>query len=62
MNNLIGVTLNPGEKDTDNNFVDSNKGLISGSVTDEDGKPVKGVTLTLTDSDNETFTKVTERD
>ena len=49
MNNSIGVTLNPGERDTDNNFVDSNKGSISGTVKDDEGNPLVGVEIQLQD-------------
>ena len=45
MNNSIGATLNPGERDTDNNFVDGNKGSISGNVKDDEGNPLVGVEL-----------------
>ena len=40
---------NPGERDTDNNFVDSNKGSISGTVKDDEGNPLVGVEIQLQD-------------
>ena len=43
----IGVVLNPGEKDTDNNFVDSNNGAITGTVQDDNGNPISGVPIQL---------------
>ena len=49
MNNSIGLTLNPGERDTDNNFVDSNKGSISATVKDDEGNPLVGVEIQLQD-------------
>ncbi|KAI2514320.1 oxidoreductase [Fragilaria crotonensis] len=47
VDNLIGVTLKPGEKDTGNNFVDSNNGAITGTVKDDNGKPIAGVPIQL---------------
>jgi uncharacterized surface anchored protein len=44
------VTLQPGEADDGNNFVDSNKGTISGNVTDPDNVPLPGAMVTLKDS------------
>ena len=55
-------------KDGGNHFVDSNKGLISGSVTDEAlsetlseplSEPLKNVTRTHTKADGSTVTTVT---
>ncbi|KAI2514173.1 protein of unknown function DUF11 [Fragilaria crotonensis] len=60
VDNTIGVTVEPREADSGNNFVDSNKGSISGSVTDEVGEPQKNVTLTLTKPDGSTVTTVTD--
>jgi uncharacterized surface anchored protein len=46
--NVILVTLEqPSEDDKNNDFVDSNKGSISGSVVDDQGKPLSDVVLTL---------------
>lgn len=38
--------------DNRNNFVDSNKGVISGDVTDDDGMPLQGVTVKLLDAND----------
>ncbi|HBL09919.1 MAG TPA: hypothetical protein DD379_00445 [Cyanobacteria bacterium UBA11162] len=48
--NNIPVTVDPGETDSGNNFVDERRGNISGSVTDQDGNPLGGVSITLVDS------------
>ena len=45
--NKISVVLQPSEIDKNNDFVDSNKGSISGSVTDDADKPLVGVVLEL---------------
>ena len=42
--------MNPGESDTKINFVDSNKGSISGNVSSADGNVLPNVLLTLLDS------------
>ena len=47
VDNLIGVSLKPGEKDTGNNFVDSNNGAITGAVKDDNGKPIARVPIEL---------------
>ena len=60
VDDLVGVSLKPGENDDGNDFVDSNKGSISGGVTDEVGEPLKNVTLTLTKPDGSTITTVTD--
>ncbi|KAI2514321.1 protein of unknown function DUF11 [Fragilaria crotonensis] len=60
VDNIIGVTVTPSEQDDGNDFVDSNKGSITGSVTDEQGEPLKDVTLTLTKPDGSTVTTVTD--
>ena len=51
MDNIIEVSLEPGESDVGNNFVDSNRGSISGTVTCQ-GKgdfvrPLAGVKIEL---------------
>jgi uncharacterized surface anchored protein len=45
--NKISVTLKPSEEDKDNNFVDSNKGSISGKVEGDEGSPLSDVLLKL---------------
>ena len=47
VDNKIGVRLLPGEFDEGNDFVDSNKGKITGSVTDNLSNPLIGVLLEL---------------
>jgi protocatechuate 3,4-dioxygenase beta subunit len=47
VDNLIGVTLNPGEKDGGNDFVDSNNGAITGTVKDDNGNPIANVPIQL---------------
>ena len=47
VDNVVGVTLNPGENDTGNDFVDNNNGSISGNVSDDQGNPLSGVTIEL---------------
>ena len=63
----IEVTLEPGEDDEDNNFVEEQLGTISGTVledTDNDDvgdAPIEGVEVTLTDVDSgETYTTTTD--
>ena len=63
----IEVTLEPGEDDEDNNFVEEQLGTISGTVledTDNDDvgdTPIEGVEVTLTAVDSgETFTTTTD--
>ncbi len=46
----IGVVYLPGENDNNNDFVDSDNGSIFGTVTEDQGMPLVGVTLTLTTS------------
>ncbi|KAI2514176.1 protein of unknown function DUF11 [Fragilaria crotonensis] len=58
VDDLIGVTLKPGEKDTDNNFVDSNNGAITGTVKDDNGNPIAGVPIELQLIDGATTTVV----
>jgi hypothetical protein len=48
--NSVLVTLEPSEDDKGNDFVDSNNGSISGIVTDDNGDPIPGVTMTLQDN------------
>ena len=60
VDNSIDVSLKPGENDDSNDFVDSDKGSIGGSVTDEAGEPLKDVILTLTKPDGTTVTTVTD--
>jgi protocatechuate 3,4-dioxygenase beta subunit len=56
---IIPVTVDAGEDDTDNNFVEEQLGTISGSVTldtdndDEGDAPQDGVTVTLLDENGE---------
>jgi protocatechuate 3,4-dioxygenase beta subunit len=51
VDNEIHVTLQPGEAENGNNFIDRNKkGTISGNVTDPDNVPLPGATITLKDS------------
>ena len=47
VDNVVGVTLNPGEDDTGNDFVDNNNGSIFGNVSDDQGNPLSGVTIEL---------------
>ena len=58
VDDVIGVTLNPGEDDDGNDFVDTNMGSISGSVKCETGDdnviPLSGVTIELLDLDGVT--------
>ena len=62
MDNIIDVTVESNKvDDDDNDFVDSNKGLIGGSVTDKVDEPLKNaVTFTLTKPDGSTVTTVTD--
>ena len=51
MDNLIGVTLEPGVEDTDGNVIDSNSGrAITGAVKDDDGSPIPNVPIQLQSS------------
>jgi hypothetical protein len=47
VDDLIGVTLKPDNKDTDKNFVDSNNGTITGKVKDDNGNPIAEVPIQL---------------
>jgi protocatechuate 3,4-dioxygenase beta subunit len=47
VDDLIGVTLKPDEKDTDNNFVESNNDAITWTVKDDNGRPIAGVPIQL---------------
>ena len=47
--NLLPVSLVEGEKDTEVNFVDIQLGFVSGSVKDDTGAPLSGVTVQLVD-------------
>ena len=65
----IAVTLEPGEDDEDNNFVEEQLGTISGNVSEDldnddvADAPISGVTITLTDEDSgATQTMVTDVD
>ncbi len=53
--NIIPVTLTKAENDIDNIFIDKlgDTGNISGTVVDEDGKPLKDVVVKLKDSNGE---------
>ena len=62
VDNIVGVTLMPGEVDAGNDFVDSNKGAITGTVSNEAGDPLANVTITLTYSDGKNITTVTGSD
>ena len=46
--NIDRVTVEANKVDSDNDYVNSNKGLISGSVTDEAGEPMTNVTEPMT--------------
>ena len=39
MDNVIGVSIKPGEKDEGNNVADTDNGSFSVSATDDNGKP-----------------------
>jgi len=47
VDNTIDVVLKPNEDDKDNNFVDSDRGSISGNVSEDGGSVLIGVTVTL---------------
>ena len=47
VDNMIGVKLTPGETDDGNDFVDSNKGKITGYVNDDLSNPLVGVLVEL---------------
>jgi len=55
VDSIINVTLNPGESDTGNNFVDVELGSINGTVQDSDGNTLNGVTIVLKDQNNVTI-------
>ncbi|MDF1694847.1 MAG: SdrD B-like domain-containing protein, partial [Saprospiraceae bacterium] len=64
---MIAVTLEPGEDDEDNNFVEEQLGSISGNVSEDidnddiGDTPIEGVEITLTDVDSgATFTTTTD--
>jgi serine-aspartate repeat-containing protein C/D/E len=57
--NSILVTVKPSEKDDGNNFVDSNNGSISGTVKDDNGNPIVGVTVELKDASGNTIDTAT---
>ena len=64
---MIPVTVDAGENDADNNFVEEQLGTITGNVSLDDDNddvadtPQEGVTVTLTDQDSgETVTTVTD--
>jgi len=60
INEEIPVKVEPGEDDEDNNFIESpDPGSVSGTVTDVDGNPIGGVTLTLDDGDPATMDMTT---
>ena len=54
--NNIPVTLNPGETDIGNDFVEEQNGSITGNVSDTNGNNLVGVTLSLLDSTGATVT------
>ena len=57
---LNSVTLEPGETDDSNNFIDSTKWVvIIGSVMNAQGEPLIGVTIKLFDSDETLFAMTT---
>ena len=60
--NKISVVLQPSEIDKNNDFVDSNKGSISGSVTDDAGNPLVGVVLELKQGTTTVATTTTNPD
>ena len=62
VDNIVGVTLRPGEVDSGNDFADSNKGSITGTVTNEVGAPLANVTITLTYPDGKNTTTITGSD
>jgi len=52
VNESIPVKVEPGEDDTDNDFIEiPDAGSVSGLVEDVDGNPLEGVVLTLDDGD-----------
>ena len=53
IDDIIGATLEAGETDDGNNFVDSDNGKIIGSVSNDNGAPLGNVLLTLKDSDGD---------
>jgi protocatechuate 3,4-dioxygenase beta subunit len=59
IDNKIHVTVTSNEDDVGNDFVDSNKGSISGNVTSTDGNPISNVVITLTDSNGTNITTIT---
>lgn len=59
--NLISLTIIGGPEYTGNNFVDERLGSVDGTVLDEAGAPIPGVTITLEDlSTNGTVTSITD--
>jgi hypothetical protein len=62
VDNQVKVTLTSNEDDIGNNFVDSNKGSITGNVTSTDGAPLVEVFITLTDSNGNNVTTSTGTD
>ena len=50
VDNKVGVTVEPGETDTGNDFVDSDNGVISGTVKDDKSNPIPGTLITLKDA------------
>lgn len=59
---IIAVTIQPGEKDTGKHFVDGNDGsILSGTVSDDDGKPLAYVIVQLQSPDG-TITYTTTQD
>ncbi len=57
--NILAISLIPGESDTGNNFVDEQTGTISGAVTDNSSNPLVGVTIELFDTDTTTTVATT---
>jgi len=57
---LIPVTVGPGEADGNNDFVeDAQAGSISGNVSDDAGTPLEGVVINLVDADGVTIATTT---
>ena len=62
VDSVINVTLQPGETDVGNDFTDSNKGSVSGTVTNEKGDPLSNVTIALAYPNGTISTVVTGTD
>jgi hypothetical protein len=55
LENLIGVTLVPGEEDENNYFVNSKNGAITRIVKDDKVNPIANVPIQLQRIDNSTW-------